>query len=219
MERILEPELMEGDQQVLAYAQADFTQPHDDFIHRLRNVVNDPEFSGHALDLGCGPCDISRRFLDQYPLATLDAVDGSTAMLDCGKKMTPANVLARIKFVYGKLPDAELPKARYDLIFSNSLLHHLPDPQTLWDTVKKYSHSGTLIGVMDLIRPRSTLHAKSLVDKYAANEPPILQHDFYHSLLAAFTVEDIKHQLFQAQLPFTVEPVSDRHIFISGIMA
>ncbi len=219
MERILEPELMEDNQQVSAYAQADFSQPNNEFIQRLKKLVNAADFTGHALDLGCGPGDISCRFLNAYPLANVDAVDGSIPMLNYGKEMTPENLLSRINFIYGKLPNANLPKNQYDLIFSNSLLHHLPDPQILWVTVKKYSRPGTLIGVMDLIRPETPVDAKNLVDKYANNEPSILQHDFYHSLLAAFTVTEIKEQLTQAQLPFTAEVISDRHIFISGIMA
>ena len=55
MERILEPELMENEDQVRAYAEADFEIPHSQFIERLKTVVNNPDFDGVALDLGCGP--------------------------------------------------------------------------------------------------------------------------------------------------------------------
>lgn len=59
--------------------------------------------------------------------------------------------------------------------------------------------------------------AESLVEMYATNEPEILKRDFYHSLLAAFTIEEIKIQIKQAELSLTVEQISDRHVFISGI--
>jgi trans-aconitate methyltransferase len=219
MERILEPELMEDAQQVTAYANADFTQPHNEFIQRLANLVNPAEFAGDALDLGCGPGDISRRFLQAYPLARLDAVDGAKPMLDYGKKLTSEKLLIRLNFILGKLPTVNLPQHKYDLILSNSLLHHLPKPEILWTTITTYSQPGTKVAIMDLTRPPSTAAAKQLVARYAADEPPILQHDFYHSLLAAFTAQEIKSQLAEAQLPFDVATISDRHVFISGTIA
>jgi len=109
-----------------------------------------------------------------------------------------------------------LPETSYDVIFSNSLLHHLPYPQILWDTVKKYGRTGSKIIVMDLIRPRSDDEAKKIVNTYAAEEPEILQRDFYQSLLAAFTLEEIRLQLAQAGLGLSVSQTSDRHVFISG---
>jgi hypothetical protein len=84
--------------------------------------------------------------------------------------------------------------------------------------IKKYAQPETGIIIMDLLRPESTEAAKQLVKTYADNEPPILQQDFYNSLLAAFTLDEIKAQLKQAGLRFLVEQISDRHVFISGIM-
>ena len=60
--------------------------------------------------------------------------------------------------------------------------------------------------------------AKTLVEMYAAAEPKILQQDFYNSLLAAFTLEEINEQLNQAELPLSINKTSDRHVFISGII-
>lgn len=51
---------------------------------------------------------------------------------------------------------------------------------------------------------------------YAANEPAILQRDFYCSLLAAFTLDEINDQIMRADLPLNAEQISDRHVFISG---
>ncbi|HET9234400.1 MAG TPA: SAM-dependent methyltransferase, partial [Candidatus Eisenbacteria bacterium] len=58
MERIPEPELMTEDEQARAYAQADFEEAHSRFIALFRETF--PEVSeGTALDLGCGPGDIT----------------------------------------------------------------------------------------------------------------------------------------------------------------
>ncbi len=39
------------------------------------------------------------------------------------------NLQGRVQFVEGMLPGARLPLPRYDAIISNSLLHHLHEPQ------------------------------------------------------------------------------------------
>lgn len=212
MQRQLEPELMEDPAQVLAYAQADFEIPHNGFINHIKTLVGNT-FNGVALDLGCGSGDICRRFAHAYPHSHIHAVDGSKAMLDYAESVEPS---LPIQYIHGRLPDVILPQPNYDIIFSNSLLHHLPKPEILWQTVNCYAKKGTYIVMMDLFRPESAESARELVTRYAGNEPEILQHDFYHSLLAAFTKEEILAQLVIAQLPLQVTQISDRHLLMTG---
>ncbi len=216
MKRTCEPELMEDKTQVLAYAQADFSEPNDRFIKSLKTFIGAGGFEGYALDLGCGPGDISCRFAMAYPSAHIDALDGSAAMLDYAESTIPSDLKTRVRFIRGKLQTVSLPRSRYELIFSNSLLHHLPEPQALWHFIKRYATNGTRVAIMDLFRPQSVQQAKDIVEIYAASEPEILQRDFYHSLLAALTLEEIEEQLHEAGLKFDVARISDRHVFISG---
>lgn len=218
MNRILEPELMEDEDQVKAYARADFSSPNSQFITRLGHFIPSTNFGGVALDLGCGPGDISSRFARLFPFSKVHAVDGSEAMIHCARQLAADDVSRRIRFILGMLPDVMLPQSNYEIIFSNSLLHHLHDPQVLWQVVKKFSKPGSHIVVMDLIRPESEAAAKALVTNYAGQEPEILQRDFYHSLRAAFTLAEIRQQLRQAKLDFDVEQISDRHVWITGII-
>lgn len=217
MQRQLEPELMEDDEQVVAYGQADFEIPHNQFIQRLKKFINQDDFSGTALDLGCGTGDISRRFAQAFPLSAVHAIDGSKAMINYAALTLAEKLNKQIYFIHGRLPDALLPKTDYDIIFSNSLLHHLADPQVLWQTIKRYSRPGTRIVIMDLLRPACIESARTMVKTYAENEPDILQRDFYLSLLAAFSMAEIRQQLAQAELDFNLEQISDRHIFITGV--
>ena len=218
MNRVLESELMEDIDQVKAYAEADFKTPHNDFILQLQILINDPGFSGTALDLGCGSGDISFRFAKAFPSANLHAVDGSDPMLQYAKSALTSDLSEQISFIKGLLPDVILPQSSYEIIFSNSLLHHLPDPQVLWQTIKKYAKPNALICVMDLLRPDSIEAAQDMVKQYAANEPAILQRDFYNSLLAAFSLKEINTQLAQAHLNLHIVRVSDRHVLISGVI-
>jgi trans-aconitate methyltransferase len=215
MHRVLEPELMEEQEQVKAYAEADFSEPHCRFVELISGSIS-PDFSGRALDLGCGPGDISCRFAEQFPDCMIDAVDGSKPMLEyAAKRLTPA-LSRQINFIRARIPFETELTVNYDVIFSNSLLHHLSDPQVLWQTVKTCADTQTSIVIMDLLRPESESAANQLVDEYAANEPDILKHDFYHSLLAAFTLNEIRLQLSYAQINLAVEQVSNRHVLITG---
>jgi trans-aconitate methyltransferase len=218
MHRQLEPELMEDAEQVKAYAEADFETPHGLFMELLRKRFNRPTFHSTALDLGCGPGDISRRFACAYPEACVDALDGSKAMLNYAKLLLSNELAARINFIHAKLPVGRLPQPGYAVIFSNSLLHHLPDPQVLWSTLKQFALPRTFVAVMDLLRPASVDEARRLVVQHACGEPAILQADFYASLLAAFTPDEIAAQLVSARLDLHVQEVGDRHVFISGLI-
>ncbi len=218
MNRVLEPELMEDEIQVKAYAEADFTIPHQHFIKLLTYYINEPNFNGHALDLGCGPGDISFRFAKAFPKSKLDAVDGSQPMLRYAQQLTTPALGKRVSFIHGMLPDVTLPQPNYEIIFSNSLLHHLTDPQVLWQSIKRYTKPGTRVIVMDLIRPATIKDARQMVETYVANEPEVLRTDFYNSLRAAFSLKEIATQLAQAELNFNIVQISDRHVFITGVI-
>jgi 2-polyprenyl-3-methyl-5-hydroxy-6-metoxy-1,4-benzoquinol methylase len=139
-------------------------------------------------------------------------------MLNIAQAALSSDLAQRLRFILGLLPDVILPQSGYEIIFSNSLLHHLPDPQILWQTVKNYAKPGTRIIIMDLLRPENLALAQNMVQDYTANEPKILQRDFYHSLLAAFSLEEISTQLAQADLQLQLEQISDRHVFITGVI-
>jgi ubiquinone/menaquinone biosynthesis C-methylase UbiE len=218
MERIPEPDLMNEAEQACAYAEADFSEPHNDWIELLHHSLPDLPQTGLALDLGCGPGDITIRFARAFPGWRIDGVDGAAAMLNYGyAAVQQAELGDRIQLVESYLPDGDAPHRVYDLIFSNSLLHHLRDPHVLWQSIHRWSRPGTSIFIMDLMRPDTPAIAAQFVNQYAANEPEILQRDFYNSLLAAYSISEVQAQFQQAQLPqLSVKSVSDRHFIIWG---
>ncbi len=219
MRRIPEPELMDEEAQARAYAEADFEAPHSYFIELFRQTFPKLNVSGCVLDLGCGPADISLRFARAYPDCEIHGVDAAAAMLALGDKaIQQAELERRIRLVSGYLPGARLPRQDYDVVISNSLLHHLADPLTLWQAIREYAAAGAPVFIMDLMRPASPQHARMLVTEYAADEPRVLRHDFYHSLLAAYTPQEVEQQINQLALPFRVSVVSDRHLVVTGTM-
>ncbi len=219
MKRIPEPELMNDYKQALAYAEADFGDAHSRFIKLFSDVFGNENIAGYVLDLGCGPGDITIRFARTYSDCIIHGIDGSEAMLHYGRKILDKenNVKDRITLIKGTLPEAIIALKKYDIIISNSLLHHLQDPLILWKTVKDYTKQNSIVFIMDLFRPESRDEAKALVEKYSSEEPEILRHDFYNSLLASFNIEEINIQLKEAGLDYlSVNVVSDRHITVYG---
>ena len=212
MERTPEPELMLEADQVRAYAEADFEAPHGQLIELLLARLA-PSESGHAIDLGCGPADIAVRLARALPGWRVDAVDGSAPMLEAARRRVASEGLAdRVRLFECRLPAASLPQPGYDLVLSNSLLHHLSEPGGLWRTARAATREGGAIFVMDLLRPASPAHADELVALHAAGEPDVLRRDFRASLLAAWRPEEVRAQLADAGLAsLHVETASDRH--------
>ena len=208
--------------QAEAYAKADFGEAHQRYIELCQSYFGAREIEGWVLDLGCGPGDITFRFARAFPKARLVGVDGSAAMLQWAFKALKQapSFSARIEFVEGYLPQAAIPAHDYAAIISNSLLHHLPEPMVLWQTIRRYGRAGTQVCMMDLRRPGTQAEARVLAETYAGKEPEVLRRDFYNSLLAAFTPEEVCEQLRRAGLEtFAVRAITDRHMLISGLLA
>ena len=218
MQRIPEPELMNDLEQVIAYANADFEQAHSDIVQHFPRVFPNLNSIQTVLDLGCGPADFAIRFVNRFPNCKVDAIDGAPEMLKQAQMIIQREGLEeRIQLHLYRLPDCELRTQNYDAIVSNSLLHHLHQPQHLWDTISKYAVANTAIFICDLYRPSTQELAQDIVEKYAMNEPEILRQDFYNSLLAAFTIDEVQKQLVDANLAtLKTEQISDRHMIIYG---
>lgn len=210
--------------QVLAYSQADFEQPHSHFIRLYQTFFADlpristPPTPIYTLDLGCGSADISRRFARAYPDHVIHAVDAAVNMIKTAQQLNLENGLhQRIKLLTGRIDSICLPRPAYDVIISNSLLHHLHEPADIWRRVNTHTHSGTRVFIMDLLRPDSEQSARKLRDQYAANETEILRQDFYHSLCAAYTIAEVQTQLAGSHIDFCqTKQISDRHFIVYG---
>jgi SAM-dependent methyltransferase len=213
-----EPELMDGEAQARAYAEADFEDSNALFTGKFQEYFSTIPASGHMADLGCGPGDITFRMAFQYPRWTFAGLDAGPNMLRNAQERLDREPLdGRVSFKLCHLPATDLPAATFDAIISNSLLHHLPRPQILWQSVKQLARPGAVIQVMDLMRPDTGEEAQRLVNLHSADAPDILREDFYNSLLAAYTPWEVSEQLLAAGLDrLKIEIVSDRHWIVHG---
>lgn len=218
MERIPEPELMDSPEQTAAYAGADFSESNDLVAGRVMGLLGDGEAELNAVDLGCGPADIAIRLAKRLPRARIDAVDAGPSMLARAREALVAEgLLDRIRLIEARLPTTRLEAGHYDVVLSNSLLHHLPDPMALWEGVRNCAKAGATVCVMDLRRPANLEAAHELTQSYAGDAPDVLRNDFFNSLRAAYNREEVVDQLRRAGLDeLDVEEPTDRHLLVCG---
>jgi 2-polyprenyl-3-methyl-5-hydroxy-6-metoxy-1,4-benzoquinol methylase len=216
MNRTPEPELMDDEAQALAYFQADHTEPHDRFVALHRTRLG--EATGSVLDLGCGPGDIAMRFAKANPGCTVHGLDGSAAMVRLGQAaIEQAGLAERVRLQVVFLPLTEPANTQHETVISNSLLHHLADPQVLWRTLRQVAAPGAAIFVVDLARPPSAEAVEAMVAAYAGQESEQLQIDFRASLHAAYRPDEVRAQLTAEGLgTLLVEQFTDRHLLICG---
>jgi ubiquinone/menaquinone biosynthesis C-methylase UbiE len=217
MERVLEPELMDDDNQARAYAQADFSTSNQWFVDQL--LTDFAPALQHVVDLGCGPADVLIRLARAKPDLHVTGIDGSTAMINLATAAIQATDLEQqITLINSYVPGIPLEDHMYDAILSKDFLHHLPEPMVLWNEAIRLGKPGCVLYVMDLIRPATPEAAQTIVERVAPHEDPILKQDFYHSLCAAFTVAEVEEQLRKAGLTLQVQQVSERHMLIKGTL-
>ncbi|MDW8262415.1 MAG: class I SAM-dependent methyltransferase [Phycisphaerales bacterium] len=216
MRRQPEPEVMELPEEVAAYAKADFAEVNRLFVQRLVELAGQLD-RADAVDLGCGPGDITIRVAQARPRWNLTAVDLSQAMLDVA--VSEARRRGGSRIVFRKADAKKLPFTRhsFDVVFSNSLLHHLTDAETMWGEVARIARPRAVIFFRDLCRPPDEQTARKIVQTHAAGESELLREEFYRSLLSAYTPEEIRSQLAAAGLGhLQVSQINDRHVDIFG---
>lgn len=222
MRRVCEPELMEGAAQARAYADADFSESEQLFLSAFARHAKKGQ-TGLVADIGSGPGAIARAICANWPEIHVIGYEGSAEMLRiCREKVRalPPDVGQRMTFVEAKIPFLATCRTFHacDVVMSNSVLHHLHRPAAFWRSIRDLAREGGRVVCMDLRRPSTRREAEAIVNQYASSEPELLRIDYYRSLLASFTVEEVRLQLRRARLPLVVEEVSDRHLLVSGTL-
>lgn len=215
--RMPEPELMDLAHEADAYAIADFSDVNRAFVERLMHLAGNVD-RAVALDLGTGPADIPVRAARERPEWRIVAADASFPMLRHARAAVRAAALDET--VFPVMADAKrlpFPTGGFDVVFSNSILHHIDDTAGFWAETSRVCAGGARVLLRDLARPTSQEAARGIVEKYAGNESDLLKEEYFRSLLAAYTPSEVRGQLDKAGLWFLeVEMVTDRHLDVFG---
>jgi len=219
MERQPEPEAMDIAEEAEAYAQADFAEVNAAFVNRLMYFMGKRQ-SALSLDLGTGPGDIPIRIMRHGVRWHIAAADISPPMLRHARgAITAAGLGWAIHAVCADGKAEPFPSGAFDIVFSNSILHHISETEPFWAEVKRVAKRGAFVLLRDLARPPTPEAATDVVRTYSGEESLLLRQEYYRSLLAAYTPEEVRAQLARAGLGvLMVEMVSDRHLDVFGWM-
>ena len=202
MKRVPEPELMVGTEQAEVYAGPHLDSAYWLFLQCVRKFFPDLAPEDAILDLGCGPAAIPLRLARLFPNCEIHGVDGAPQMLEHGRQAVQREGLEhQVQLIHGILPQRLLlPRSRYEMIISNSFLHHLVDPMVLWNALHAYGRPNAAILIVDLVRPASEEQARVVVDNYMPDAPLQLREDMMLSLCAGFTLDEVTSQLEEGGL-------------------
>jgi ubiquinone/menaquinone biosynthesis C-methylase UbiE len=150
-----EPEVMSEADEVEAYASA-AAQAYLDSIDNtlVEQVAALGRTSGWLLDIGTGPGGIPLKIARRLPNLRVVGVDFSLNMIRAARRSAAEQGLAGRAFF--PVADAKrlcFPDAHFDVVLSNSVLHHLQDPIPLFNEMARVVKPGGVVLLRDLRRP------------------------------------------------------------------
>lgn len=210
MERVTEPEVMDSPQEAIEYDAMDFLDVNTAFAQRAIEIG---PLEGLILDAGTGTARIPILMSQQRPQWRIMGIDLAQSMLDIGQKNVEQFGLPQ--HIQLELVDAKqlpYPNEHFDMVVSNSLIHHLPNPLPfLWELKRVLKLNGAIL-LRDLLRPDSQEQLDAIVNRVAVDCNTHQTHLFRDSLHAAFTLEEVNQMMQQVGLEgVKVYQSSDRH--------
>lgn len=195
MQRILEPEVMDTWEEAAEYDAMDFTEVNTAFAQR---AVELGATSARILDVGTGTARIPIAIAQMRPSWQITAIDLSKNMLLIGaRNVEAAKLQAKIKLELADAKKMPYENEYFDMVISNSIVHHLPDPLPFFQEIKRVLKPNGALLIRDLIRPSDEATMEALVAEIGAEYNAHQKKLFRDSLKAAFTLDEIK-QLVEA---------------------
>jgi ubiquinone/menaquinone biosynthesis C-methylase UbiE len=190
VDRILEPEVMDTWLEATAYDAMDFVAVNTAFAAEA--ITLDPD-AVKILDAGTGTARIPILMCQRRPQYLITAVDLAQSMLIVGQRnVEEAGLVQRIRLEQVDTKRMAYPDLEFDMLISNSLVHHLPDPFSFFQEVKRLVRPGGAILIRDLIRPESDEIVNDLVDRIGSGYDARQQQLFRDSLKAALTLAEVQ---------------------------
>ena len=198
MNRILEPEVMDTWLEATAYDAMDFESVNTGFA---TDAIDLDPYAIKILDVGTGTARIPILMCQQRPQYLITAVDLAQSMLIIGQRnVEEASLNQRIRLERVDSKRMPYPDLEFDMVVSNSLVHHIPDPLSLFQEIKRLVRPGGAILIRDLIRPESDDIVNQLVAKIGEDYDPHQQQLFRDSLNAALTLVEVQELIDRAGL-------------------
>ncbi|MFQ6105178.1 MAG: class I SAM-dependent methyltransferase [Candidatus Glassbacteria bacterium] len=196
-----EPEGMEDEEDVEAYtssaAEKHLERLDGEFVKQIETMK---VRSGIALDVGTGPGSIPSMLSLRVPGLTIIGLDISLTMLGKAKEaIREAKVTERLFLVCADTRKLPFRDGTFDMVFSNSLLHHLPDPLPCLDEISRVAGADGAVIIRDLRRP-SRLTYRLHVAYFGRRYTGRMKDLFEASVRSSFTHGEVKNLLSSSTL-------------------
>jgi ubiquinone/menaquinone biosynthesis C-methylase UbiE len=165
------------------------------------------------LDVGTGTAQIPIELCRQTAAARVLAIDRAHQMLHVAQEnIRGAALESRVQLEVSDAKSMPFAHQRFGAVISNSIVHHIPDPQrVLVEMIRVLRPGGTLL-VRDLVRPADETTLLQLLNQYAKDANPHQRQMFQESLQAALTLTEIRDLVAgQGCDASSVQQTSDRH--------
>jgi ubiquinone/menaquinone biosynthesis C-methylase UbiE len=208
--RILEPEVMDSAEEARDYDAMDHRQVNERFV---ADFLAFRAAGGNVLDVGAGTAQIPIELCQRSAGVRVVAIDAARHMIELGvANVGRAGYADRIRLELCDAKQLPFPAASFDAVISNSIVHHIPQPESVLAEMLRAVKPAGAIFVRDLARPADEATLRRLVAQYAGDANAHQQQMFAESLHAALTVEEIRDLVATLGFPAgSVQMTSDRH--------
>jgi ubiquinone/menaquinone biosynthesis C-methylase UbiE len=210
LERVLEPEVMDTEEDAREYAAIDNASVNEEFAARAVELAPG---RGALLDVGTGPGHIAVLIAQKAPGLRVVAIDLADSMLVLAREtVRQAGLEGRVRVCRADAKCTDYANEEFDMVVSNSVVHHIPHPGTFFAEIGRLGRPGGGLFVKDLHRPASEEEHRALVERYASDCTPHQRKLFADSLRAALTCEEVEAMCREAGLTgVSIGRTSDRH--------
>lgn len=214
--RVLEPEVMNTDEDAREYDAMDHSVVNAQFVTDLLAALDtwSPTTARlQILDLGVGTAQIPIELARRHPTAHITAVDAAPSMLALARTNVAAATLSeRIEAIQADAKCLPFAASSFPVVISNSIAHHIPEPLSVFKEAVRVTIQGGFLFHRDLARPDAERQLMQLVDAYAGKDTPYQRQLFAQSLQAALSLDEVRDLV--TSLGFagkSVQMTSDRH--------
>lgn len=198
MKRVLEPEVMDTIEEAIEYDAMDFVEVNTSFAQEA--IACGPQ-QGLVLDAGTGPGRIPVLLCQMRPQWQIIAIDLAQNMLQIASQhIQQAGLQQQIRLELVNTKNLPYQDQQFDLVISNSLVHHLSDPLPFFSELKRVLKPNGGIFIRDLLRPTNELQMDILVNTLEADSNSHQKKLFRDSLHAALTLDELNQFISQVGL-------------------
>lgn len=210
LSRVLEPEVMDTEEEARDYDSMDHSEVNQAFAADF--LATGADLSG-VLDLGTGTAQIPLELCRQSGEIHLTAVDLAGWMLKVAEQnVREAGLSQRIQLACADAKALPFEAGAFSATISNSIVHHVPEPMHVLKEAARVTAPGGVLFFRDLLRPADRDALAHLVETYAGEANEHQQEMFRDSLRAALNLDEVRELVGQLGFaPETVEQTTDRH--------